>query len=167
VPQKDNEMPDSIGLTSCRLDDPRFTAANRERLSGPAVRTFLTIAAQWSLTDDQRRLALGNPPTSTYVEWSDRAVQMQSQTLSVDVLMRISAILGIYADLHVIFSDEQQALRWLRMPNAAALFAGRCPLDCVTSGIFDELLTMRKFLADVASGNLSSPPGVIEAETRS
>jgi hypothetical protein len=44
---------------------------------------------------------------------------------------------------------------------------GRFPLVCVTSGIFDELLIKRKFLADVESGNLSSSSGVDRTETRS
>jgi hypothetical protein len=48
------------------LDPHRFEPANRRRLSGPGLRTFLTIADLWSMNEEQRRLALGFPSRSTY-----------------------------------------------------------------------------------------------------
>ncbi len=44
-----------------QLDPLRFAPANRRRLSGPALRTFLAIADLWKLNEGQRRLILGYP----------------------------------------------------------------------------------------------------------
>jgi hypothetical protein len=89
-----------------QLDQIRFAPANRKRLSGPGLRTFLNIADRWSLTHDQRRLILGSPSQSTYTGWCGRARRKQPLMLSVDVLMRISAVLGIHQALGVLFPDE-------------------------------------------------------------
>ena len=48
-----------------RLDVSRFAPANRRRLSAPALRTFVTIADLWGLTEEQRLLVLGFPARST------------------------------------------------------------------------------------------------------
>lgn len=88
----------------------RFVRANRRRLSGPGLRTFLAIAALWGLTDEQRRLILGYPARSTYRAWVKKARKHRDITLSGDVLMRISAILGIYKGLRILFADDDKGV---------------------------------------------------------
>src|SRR3546814_1243839 len=83
------------GVQTCALPISRFAPANRRRLSGAGLRTFLAIADLWSLTEEQRRLILGYPARSTYRGWVKKAREHRDITLSVDALMRISAILGI------------------------------------------------------------------------
>ena len=55
------------------LDNSRFAAPNRKRLSAPALRTFLAIADLWGLTEEQRLLILGYPSRSTYHNWCRQA----------------------------------------------------------------------------------------------
>jgi hypothetical protein len=124
----------------------RFEPSNRRRLSGPGLRTFLNIADLWSLTEEQRRLILGFPSRSTYHNWSKRAREHRSLMLTVDVLTRISAILGIYGALRVLHADDRQGTAWLRTPHNSIIFGGHPPLQLMTCGTQDGLLTVRRFV---------------------
>jgi len=145
-----------------RLDASRFAPANRKRLSAPALRTFLAIADLWGLTEEQRRLILGYPSRSTYHHWAKQAREHGEFTLDVDALTRISTVLGIHQALGVLHADEREAVAWLRGPHAATIFGGKPPLDLVTSGTQDGLLTVRRFL-DAARGGLYMEPNAADA----
>ena len=144
-----------------RLDATRFDSAGRRRLSAPGLRTFLAISDLWSLTEEQRRLILGLPSRSTYHHWAKAVREHRDITLDVDVLLRISAVLGIHQALGVLFGSEAEQVAWLRGPHQALVFGGRPPLDLVTSGTQDGLLTVRRFL-DAARGGLYMAPGSID-----
>jgi hypothetical protein len=144
-----------------RLDNSRFLPASRRQLSAPALRTFLAIADLWGLTEEQRLLVLGYPSRSTYHNWCKLAREHGAFTLDVDVLTRISAILGIHQGLAILFSTERLGVEWLRSPHDAVVFGGRPPLDLVTSGSQDGLLTVRRFL-DGARGGLYMQPNTID-----
>jgi hypothetical protein len=140
-----------------RLDATRFAPANRRRLSAPAMRTFLAIADLWGLSETERRLVLGFPSRSTFHHWAKQAREHGAFTLDVDVLTRISAVLGIHQALGILHVDERDGIAWLRRPHRAALFGGQAPLALVTSGSQDGLLTVRRFL-DAARGGLYMAP---------
>lgn len=146
-----------------RLDKTRFAPANRKRLSAPALRTFLAIADLWRLTEEQRLLILGFPSRSTYQSWCKQAREHGAITLDVDVLTRISAVLGIHQALQILFPAEQDGVAWLRMPHQATVFGGHPPLDIVTGGTLDGLLTVRRFL-DAARGGLYMAPNAIDRD---
>src|ERR1044072_7797644 len=99
-----------------RLDISRFGPTNRRRLSPPTLRTFLAIADLWTLTEEQRLLMLGYPSRSTYHNWCKQAHEHGALTLDVDVLTRVSAVLGIHQGLRILFSTEQLGVEWLRTP---------------------------------------------------
>lgn len=143
------------------IDSSRFAPANRRRLSAPGLRTFLAIADLWGLTEEQRRLMLGYPSRSTYHNWCKQAREHGAFTLDVDVLIRISALLGIHQALGVLFVEERRGVDWLRTPHYAAVFGGQSPLAVATSGTQDGLLTVRRFL-DGARGGLYMPPNTVD-----
>jgi hypothetical protein len=144
-----------------RLDNSRFLPANRKRLSAPGLRTFVAIADLWELTEEQRLLTLGYPSRSTYHHWCKQAREHGVFTLDVDVLTRISLVFGIHQALGILFPAERLAVDWLRTPHNALVFGGRPPLDLVTSGSQDGLLTVRRFL-DGARGGLYMQPNAID-----
>src|ERR1700692_2452609 len=144
-----------------RLDNSRFAPANRRRLSAPALRTFLAIADLWSLTEEQRLLVLGYPSRSTYHKWSKQAREHGTFTLDVDVLTRISAIFGIHQALGILFPQERLGVAWLRSPQNDLFFGRHPPLDLVTNGSQDGLLSVRRFL-DGARGGLYMQPNTID-----
>lgn len=143
------------------LDAARFAPHSRKRLSGPGLRTFLTIADLWGLDEQQRLMVLGLPSRSTYYNWVKAVRERRDITLDVDVLMRLSAVLGIHQALGVLYPDERAGIRWLHTPNDAGVFGGHPPLQLVTSGLQDGLLTVRRFL-DAARGGLYMEPNELD-----
>ena len=144
-----------------RLDPARFAPTNRKRLSAPALRTFLAIADLWRLSEEERRLVLGYPSRSTFHNWARIAREHGELTLDVDVLMRLSAILGIHQALGVLNADEDDSVAWLRRPHAASVFGGQPPLALIASGTQDGLMQVRRFL-DAARGGLYMPPNEVD-----
>jgi hypothetical protein len=148
-----------------RLENSRFAPANRKRLSPPALRTFLAIADLWGLTEEQRLLVLGYPSRSTYHNWCKQAREHGAFTLDVDVLTRISAVFGIHQALGILFPMERLGVEWLRTAHNAVVFGGRPPLDLITGGSQDGLLSVRRFL-DGARGGLYMQPNTIDEAFR-
>ena len=74
------------------------------------MRTFFQIAEVWQLTNEQQRALLGWPPSSTFFKYKADHVA----TLPFDMLMRISLVLGIYKDLHILYPEEGLADRCFR-----------------------------------------------------
>jgi hypothetical protein len=62
------------------------------------------------------------------------------------MLMRISLVLGIYKDLHVLYPEPDLANRWVRLPNANPLFGGQPALTLMTEGGIDGLYQVRRLL---------------------
>lgn len=155
----------SVAQGPDRLDAARFSPANRRRLSAPGLRTFLAIADLWGLAEEQRRLVLGLPSRSTYHNWVKQVREHRDITLDVDVLTRISAVLGIHQALGVLEASEREGVAWLRTPHAAPMFGGRAPIELVTGGTQDGLLMVRRFL-DAARGGLYMPPNEIDRDFR-
>lgn len=145
-----------------RVDASHFAPGNRRRLSGPGLRTFLAIADLWGLTEEQRRLVLGLPPRSTFHNWVKLVREHVEITLGVDILHRISAVLGIHQALGVLFETEREGVQWLHAPHGAIVFGGKPPMDLVVSGTQDGLLTVRRFL-DAARGGLYMDPNEVDA----
>jgi hypothetical protein len=145
-----------------RLDPSRFRPENRRRLSGPALRTFLEIADRWGLREQDRRLILGLPSRSTYHNWARTVRAGGDVTLDVDVLIRLSAVLGIYQALRILFPTEGDGAAWLRRPHGAPVFGGQPPIALLTGGTQDGLLTLRRFL-DGARGGVYMPPNEADA----
>jgi hypothetical protein len=125
------------------------------------LRTFLAITDLWELTEEQRLLILGYPSRSRYHNWCKQAREHGAFTLNVDVLTRISAVLGIHRGLGILFSTEQLGLEWLRTSHNAPVFGGQPPLDLVISGTLDGMLLTRRFL-DGSGGGLGVPSNPID-----
>jgi uncharacterized protein (DUF2384 family) len=147
------------------LDASRFAPANRRRLSGPGFRTFLTIADLWGLSESERLLTLGLPSRSTYYGWVKAAREHRDLTLDVDVLTRISAVLGIHQALGVLHASEAEGISWLKTPHQAPVFGGQPPISLATNGTQDGLMLVRRFL-DAARGGFYMPPNEIDRDFR-
>lgn len=142
--------------------------AHRKRLSGPGLRAFLNVADHWELTEKDRLSILGQPSRSAYYGWVKKAQDGADLTLGVDVLLRISAILGIHKALTILFHDPDQAMIWLRGPHKAVPFSGQAPIALATSGTQDGLLSLRRYLDAWRGGSAAHPDATagIEPLTR-
>ena len=114
----------------------------RKRLSGPALRAFFNIAAAWGLSVAEQRGLLGWPAASTYHKYKAG----DHGALAFDTLTRLSLILGIYKNLHVLYPEPAFADAWVRMPNSHPLFGGRRALDLMIDGGIDGLYRVRRLL---------------------
>ena len=114
----------------------------RKRLSGPALRTFFTIAAAWGLSVAEQRGLLGWPAASTYHKYKAG----DHGALSYDALTRLSLVLGIYKSLQVLYPEPAFADAWVRMPNSNPMFGGRPPLALMIDAGIDGLYRVRRLL---------------------
>ena len=122
--------------------DRRHLAPVRQRMSVPALRSFFNIASLWELSVQEQRALLGWPAPSTFHKYKAGQVG----TLSYDMLVRVSLVLGIYKALHILYPDRQLADRWVKLPNSNPLFGGRPALALMTEGGVDGLLQVRRLL---------------------
>jgi hypothetical protein len=120
----------------------RRDAKVRREMSGPAMRTFFNVAEAWQLSNEEQRSLLGWPPPSTFYKYKAGRVA----TLPYDMLIRISLVLGIYKDLHILYPEPDLAERWVKLPNANPLFGGRTALALMTEGGIDALYQVRRLL---------------------
>lgn len=120
----------------------RRDPAIRRRLSAPALRTFFQVARAWQLSAAEERAVLGWPPSSTFHKYKSG----DAGVLSFDTLTRISLVLGIYKALQVLYPEAAFADRWIRMPNANALFGGHPPIAFLVDSGIDGLFQVRRLL---------------------
>jgi hypothetical protein len=139
--EKDNLHP---YLSHADRHDPTV----RKRLSGPAIRTFFSICKAWRLTVEEEKALLGWPATSTLYKYKQNDIG----TLSYDVLIRISLVLGIYDALHILYPDKELADRWIKLPNSNSLFGGRPAIDFLTKAGMDGLYQVRRLLDNRKQG---------------
>ena len=122
---------------------------DRLDLSGPALRSYFRLTARWGLSSKQERILLGPPSRSTFYRWKRNRLGR----LRKDTLERISYVLGIYRALHVLYSRDAQANGWLKRPNTAPLFGGRCALDRMLGGNVGDLYRVRQYLDSQRGGS--------------
>ena len=94
-----------------------------------------------------------SPGPLQYHNWIRIAREHGELTLGVDVLLRLSAVLGIHQALGILFQTEGEGVGWLRAPHAATVFGGRPPIELILSGGQDGLLTVRRFLDAARAGS--------------
>jgi len=121
--------------------------ADRIRLSKVALKAYRRLIEQWGLTG-QQAAALLDVSTST---WERIKQGGKDKSLSQDQLTRISALVGIYKGLHLLFADDM-ADRWARLENKAPLFARMSPIESMMRGGIPQMLDVRRYVDAVRGG---------------
>lgn len=103
--------------------------SDRERLSPSALRAVKEVAKQWGITGAEMASLLG-VSTST---WDRMSAGSWDGALSQDQLTRISALVGLFKGLHLLFADDM-ADRWVRLRNKGMLFENRTPIEAMIEG---------------------------------
>jgi uncharacterized protein (DUF2384 family) len=104
-----------------------------------ALTAIERIGDRWGLRKQDLPALLGRKPR-TVRAWFERP----PAALDLDVLERISHVLAIYNDLHLLFEDAEFADSWVQRPNAA--FDGARPVEALLSGSFTTLVNVRNYL---------------------
>lgn len=131
-------IPQIAAIPPGRRRDPKI----RRQMSGPAIRAFFNIAEVWQLSGEDQQALLGWPAESTFYKYKAGQVG----TLSYDMLMRISVILGIFKDLRILYPERDLADRWVHLPNSNPLFGGAPAMALMTGGGLDGLYQVRRLL---------------------
>jgi hypothetical protein len=105
-----------------------------------ALKGFFGIMDLWRVSNEDARIILGQPSSSTFFAWrrGDKA------RLPADSLRRIGYVAGIYKALQIVYSDHQMADSWVRRPNR--YFGGQTPLERMRAGDVTDLATVRAYI---------------------
>jgi hypothetical protein len=124
--------------------DQPVDLSNKEvvrRLSPPAVKGFLKIAALWVLRDEDARQLLGGMSNGAFYELKKTGSRMLDQ----DRLTRISLLTGIFKALNILYG-KKLADRWVHLPNTNPMFGGETPLAYMIKGGVPAMLRVRQLL---------------------
>ena len=72
-------------------------------------------------------------------------------TLSQDQLTRISALVGVFKGLHLLFADKMSD-EWPRLPNKGPIFARTTPIEAMIEGGIPRMLEVRRYVDAVRGG---------------
>jgi len=132
----------SIGFSYAFSDE-----GDRARLSPVALRAVKGIATHWHLRGNEIAALLGVSPST----WDRMAAGKWEQSLSQDQLTRVSAIVGVFKGLHLMFADDM-ADRWARLRNKGPLFDNRTPIDAMIEGGIPAMLDVRRHVDALRGG---------------
>jgi hypothetical protein len=119
---------------------------DRARLSAVALKTFLALMKTWGLSNAEASALLGVSASSL-----DRIKRGSRPILSQDQLTRVSALVGVYKGLHLLFADET-ADEWARRPNSGPLFERETPIEAMIEGGIPRMLEVRRTIDAVRGG---------------
>lgn len=123
------------------------TDEERARLSGPAMRIFRNIAKRWNLPE-RRQLQLLGCHQREFHNWVRVARWHKPLVLETHIMMRISAILGVFADLRQFLKTAAEERQWLVCPIAAPPFVGQAPINLLALS-YEHQIEVRHYLAGV------------------
>ncbi|CAN5399119.1 hypothetical protein BH10PSE7_BH10PSE7_20030 [soil metagenome] len=119
---------------------------DRARLSPVALRAYRNLTKQWNLANTEAAALLGVSGST----W-DRVKRGQSVELSQDQLTRISALVGLFKGLNLLFADAM-ANRWPGLRNKGPLFGQRTPIQAMIEGGIPLMLDVRRYIDAVRGG---------------
>jgi uncharacterized protein (DUF2384 family) len=120
---------------------------DRGRLSPVAIKAMKRIADYWHLKGQESAALLGVSAST----WDRMAAGKWDQSLSQDQLTRVSAIVGVFKGLNLLFADEM-ANRWTRLRNKGPLFENRTPIDAMIEGGIPMMLDVRRHVDALRGG---------------
>jgi hypothetical protein len=123
-------------------------AAVRAGLTPTAVDAMVRLAAIWRLSSAEVCALMGDISERTWFrmkkgEWAG--------ALSQDALTRVSALIGIFKGLRLLFS-EPLSDDWVRLPNKGPLYGGRRPLEAMIEGGIPVMLEVRRHVDALRGG---------------
>jgi hypothetical protein len=121
--------------------------ADRARLTAAALIALRTLARAWRLTGAEAAALVGVSETT----WDRIKAEAWKQTLSQDQMMRVSALIGIFKGLHLLFADAM-ADRWVRLRNAGPLFANRTPVEAMIERGIPGMIEIRQHVDALRGG---------------
>ena len=123
------------------------SAADRSRLTPAALEALRGLARSWKLSSQEAADLLGVSVST----WDRIRGNTWKQSLSQDQLMRVSAMVGIFKGLHLLFVDDM-ADRWVRLRNSGPLFLNLAPIEAMHEGGIPAMLEIRRYIDALRGG---------------
>ena len=121
--------------------------SDRKRLTPTAIRAMKRVAEHWNLKGHEASALLGVSPST----WDRMSAAKWDSSLSQDQLTRVSAIVGVFKGLHLLFADSM-AERWVRLRNRGALFENHTPIEAMIEGGIPVMLDVRRHVDALRGG---------------
>ena len=121
--------------------------ADRQRLSSTALKAFNALREQWGLEEDAARALSGLDQAA----WSEAQQSSAGLVLSQDQLTRMSALIGVFKGLKLLFADSF-ALEWPKTANSGPLFDGKTPVEFMVHGGIPAMLQVRAHVDALRGG---------------
>ncbi len=122
-------------------------ADSRNRLSGTASKAFARLAKHWGLSNGEAAALLGVSQST----WERTKRGGRTDPFSQDQLTRVSALVGTFKGLHLLFADAM-ADRWPHLANRGPLFENKRPIDAMIEGGIPRMLEVRRYIDAVRGG---------------
>lgn len=120
---------------------------DRKRLTATGLKAFVKLARQWGLTNPEAATLLCVSQST----WDRIKRQEWTEALNQDQLTRVSALVGTFKALHLLFADGM-ADRWPQLHNKGSLFANRRPIDAMIEGGIPRMIEIRRYIDAVRGG---------------
>jgi len=121
--------------------------SDRERLTPTAIHAMKRVAEHWNLRGQEASALLGVSPST----WDRMSAGKWESSLSQDQLTRVSAIVGVFKGLHLLFADSM-ADRWIRLRNKGTLFDNHSPIEAMIEGGIPMMLDVRRHVDALRGG---------------
>ncbi len=103
-------------------------------------RAMIRLFEHWDVTDAEASVLLGDLSPRTFQRWKAG----HFGRAGVDLVTRMSNLLGIHKALRLLFADAERGYRWVRAANAA--FGGKSALAVMLGGQITDLMRVRRYL---------------------
>jgi hypothetical protein len=120
---------------------------DRRRLTATALKAFRRLVELWRLSNPEAAALLGVSVTT----WERIKRGDWDRHLTQDQLTRVSALVGIYKGLHLLFADDM-ADRWPRLENTGPLFNRKAPITAMIDAGIPLMLEARRYIDAVRGG---------------
>jgi hypothetical protein len=120
---------------------------DRSRLTPAAIMALRNLARAWRLTGAEAASLVGVSETT----WDRIKAGAWKQTLSQDQLMRVSAMIGVFKGLHLLFADDM-ADRWVRLRNSGPLFGNLSPIEAMLERGIPGMIDIRQHVDALRGG---------------
>ena len=119
----------------------------RVRLTPAALEAVRNLAGRWNATGEEMAALVGVSGST----WDRIRADKWNQALSQDQLTRVSALVGVFKGLNLLFAD-QMADKWPKLPNTGPLFANRTPVNTMIEGGIPIMIEVRQYVDALRGG---------------
>lgn len=120
---------------------------DRRRLTAAALKAVLRLVEAWGASNAEGAALLGVSEST----WDRIKSGRWDGVLSQDQLTRVSALIGVFKGLHLLFADGM-ADRWPRLANRGPIFDRMTPIQAMITGGIPRMLETRQYIDGLRGG---------------